>query len=556
MNTAFKSIFNYIETRKYILLFSFVYFLIRLIKLDAYFFLRDERDLILSALALAQTGKDLYGNVYPLIFSRISPQSPLIGMYWVVPIIRMLHITQPISVKILYILPTLFFPVLVFEFVSLLTKKKGLSFLTAVMVSFTPWYYHISRLGVEAHLAYFFCLIGLVLYIKHKKWQGLIFIILSYFSYYGLRPFLLVAIPYIELYNHSQHGNLQWKKLTISLLIFCAVFISVFFLGSRFENTQARSNTEVIFLNREKLSLETDFLRQISSAPFTLRKFFDNKATVITHTITNNLFKGLDVSYLFATGDYVAIYSNQITGQFFPFLAVFFIMGLSYLAIKKRWDYFFVAGFAVLGLVSSLINSYSLTFSIRSIFSLIGIGFIIALGVVYGYEVLTRKWKITLAVSLLALYALSSINFGYKYLFQNYNVINSIYNEEERYIARFADTKKVSVVFVPNIHSYFLSYVSNLHSLSPELFKKIQQELNKKDGYALNTHQFKTCSINQTAMNPADTYPTSTLIEASCLSQKTRLFFELNKNDKIVKLPDTEYKNNDINKNTRFYFFK
>ena len=39
---------------------------------------------------------------------------------------------------------------------------------------------------------------------------------------------------------------------------------------------------------------------------------------------------GIDFSYLFISGDYVEIYANQITGQFFPFLFVSYHYFLSF----------------------------------------------------------------------------------------------------------------------------------------------------------------------------------------------------------------------------------
>ena len=124
---VFNTIFSYVKSRKYILLFSLVYFLIRLIFIDSYFLLRDERDLILTSLSLAQTGKDLYGHLHPIVFSRISPQTPLLGMYWTVPIISLFHISSPIFTKVLHLLPTLFFPFLVFELILSVTKEKRTS---------------------------------------------------------------------------------------------------------------------------------------------------------------------------------------------------------------------------------------------------------------------------------------------------------------------------------------------------------------------------------------------------------------------------------------------
>lgn len=556
MKTTIKHIIHYLESRKYILLFSILYFLIRLVLIDSYFFLRDERDLFLTALSLAHTGKDLYGNIFPLVFSRISPQAPLLGMYWVVPFIAFFHITSPLFVKILYLLPTLFFPVLIFELVLSIVKERKVSFITALVVAFSPWYFHISRLGLEAHLAYFFCLLGLILYLKKQRTMAYIFLIASYFSYFGIRPVLLLLIPYIELVNLIQMGKKAWKTSIVSVVVFIILFSGVFFLGSHIEQTSSRSTAEVIFLNKEKLSLETNFLRSIADVPFLIRGFFDNKVSVILHTVFYNFFKGIDFSYLFFSGDYVAIYSNQVTGQFFPFLFVFFILGICSLAKKNRHEYYLMASFSLIGLVSSLINSYSLTFSIRSIISLVGIGFICSLGILYVFELLKhKKWKYYFLIGILFIYTIFSTLFTYKYLFQNYHTTNSIFNEQERYIASYSKEHNVQTIIVPNIHSYFLSYLSTL-SLSSSVIQHVQIQLNKADGYVIDGHRFIQCKGEQMDSLSVAALSKSTLVEVSCLSAKARLSIDLNMTEDIIKLQDTEYKNMDINRNTKYYFFR
>ena len=506
--------------------------------------MRDERDLILTALSLAQTGKDLFDNSFPLVFSRISPQAPLLGMYWTVPIISLFHITSPFVVKILYLLPTLFFPLLVFELIYVITKEKKVSFLAAFVVSFSPWYFHISRLAIEAHLAYFFCLLGLIFYTSKKKVLGLVFLLISYFSYFGIRPFLLFAIPYFELSSYFLAVKKNWKTIVLSISIFLILFTSVFVLSSQIEKNTTRSSNEIILLNNKKLTLETNFLREISDAPFFMRGLIDNKVSLISKTIFDTFFKGLDFSYLFSTGDYVGIYANQITGQFFPFMFIFLVLGICFLAKKKKREYFMIAGLSLMGLISSLINSYSLTFSIRSIFSLIGIGFICALGIVYLYEFFGKKWRLIYVSTLACVYIFFSLIFFYKYLFQIYKTTNNAFNEQERYSSDFMRKNNIKTIIAPRIHSYYLSYLTTLPSLSPSILIKTQNELKKLDGYNLENHQFFMCNGQQINYKSIEAVPSSTLIEESCLSSDSKLLLSLNKSKKIVELLSTEYTNN------------
>lgn len=545
----------YVIDRKMILAFSLLFFLLRSLFLDKYFFLKDERDLVLTALSLAKTGKDLYGTTLPLVFERISPQAPLLGMYWTVPILYIFNISSPLIGKLIYILPSLFFPLLTFELIYSITKNRSLSQMSVFITSFSPWFYHVGRLGVEAHLAYFFCLLGLILYVRKQKPVGVLLLLLSFFTYQGIRPFLFVLIPYMELASAIQMKKKNFLKPLIAISVFAAVMLSAYFASTKIEHSDLRGKAEVILLNNEKLSSETDFLRSIADAPFPMRQFFDNKLTIVSETLFHNFFKGIDFSYLFATGDYVGIYTNGITGQFFPFLVVFLIIGIALLHRKNEFSYYIIAGFVIIGLISSLINSYSLTFSIRSMFSLIGIGFLCALGMEGLYSALKDNHRWMLTTALILLYSLSTITFTYKYLFQNYKRINESFFEQERIVALIIKETGVKTVVVSNIHSQLLSQLVTLQSISSETMLELQRELNRDNGYQINGITYKQCEAAGINLNGKKT-PTKTIIEDTCLDAASSAFLELSKSKDLIKIKSPFYTNLDINRKTKYYYFR
>lgn len=554
-----KSVLNrcvaYIVDRKIILLFSLLFFLLRSLFLDKYFFLKDERDLVLTALSLAKTGKDLYGTALPLVFDRISPQAPLLGMYWTVPILYLFNISSPLIVKLIYMLPSLFFPLLTFELIYSITKNRTLAQTSAFITSFAPWFYHVGRLGVEAHLAYFFCLLGLTFYIRKKKIVGVVLLILSFFSYQGIRPFLFVVIPYFELAFFFMEKKRGFLKTVSAIAIFSAVILSTYFISTKIEQSALRGKAEILLLNSEKMSSETDFLRSIAEAPFSMRQFFDNKLTIVTESLSHNFFKGIDFSYLFATGDYVGIYTNGITGQFFPFLVVFLILGIALLHRKNEFSYYVIAGLTVIGLISSLINSYSLTFSIRSMFSLIGIGFLCALGMEGLYLSLHKNYRWILTATLVVLYLFSTITFTYKYLFQNYKRINESFFEQERTAAEVVTRYPIKTLIASSIHSHLLSNIVTTKAVSKQTLQDLQVELNKTDLYKVNGAMYQQCNAAEIHM-VGGKFPLSTVIEDVCLDAESRSFLDLNKSGSLIKVLSPTYKDEGITRETKYYYFK
>lgn len=555
MKKALNICIAYVVDRKMILAFSLLFFILRTLFLDKYFFLKDERDLVLTALSLAKTGKDLYGTTLPMVFDRISPQAPLLGMYWTVPILYLFNISSPLVGKLIYMLPSLFFPLLTFELIYSITKNRSLSQMSALITSFSPWFYHVGRLGIEAHLAYFFCLLGLSLYIRKKKIAGVVLLILSFFSYQGIRPFLFILIPYYELalfFMEKKRGTL---KAVGAVMIFLVVMLSAYFVSTKIEQSDMRGKAEIIILNNEKLSSETDFLRSIAEAPFSVRQFFDNKLTIVAETLFHNFFKGIDFSYLFATGDYVGIYTNGITGQFFPFMVIFLILGIALLHKKREFSYYVIAGFVIVGLISSLINSYSLTFSIRSMFSLIGIGFLCALGVEGLYVSLHKNHRWILTTAFIVLYSLSTITFTYKYLFQNYNRISESFFEQERTAAVTIARYRIKTVIVSNIHSHLLSSIATEKTVTAETFGIIHKQLNKPDLYKINGIEYQQCNAAEIHLVGAK-LPSATLMEDECLDAESRSFLDLSKSGNLKKILSPTYKNEEVARKIKYYYFK
>lgn len=555
MKKALNACIAYVMDRKMILAFSLLFFFVRALFLDKYFFLKDERDLVLTALSLAKTGKDLYGTTLPMVFDRISPQAPLLGMYWTIPILYLFNISSPLVGKLIYMLPSLFFPLLTFELIYSITKNRSLSQMSAFITSFSPWFYHVGRLGVEAHLAYFFCLLGLTFYIRKKKILGVLLLLFSFFTYQGIRPFIFVLIPYCELAFYFMEKKRDFLKTVGTIAVFAAVILSAYFISTKMEQSDMRGKAEIILLNNEKLSSETDFLRSIAEAPFSMRQFFDNKLTIVAETLFHNFFKGIDFSYLFATGDYVGIYTNGITGQFFPFMVIFLILGIALLHKKREFSYYVIAGFVIIGLISSLINSYSLTFSIRSMFSLIGVGFLCALGVEGLYASLHKNHKWILTTVLVILYSLSTITFTYKYLFQNYKRISESFFEQERTVALLTDKEGIKTVIVSNIHSQLLSYLVTQQSISLTTLKQLQHELNKDNLYKINGVRYEQCEAAGVDLN-GKKIPIHTVIEDTCLDDASTAFLDLSKSKKLVKIPSPFYTNFDTNRKTKYYYFK
>lgn len=549
-------IYKYLKSRWSILIITLIFFFIRLPFLDQLSLIPDERDLALTSYSLAKTGNDLFGNRFPLYFDGISPHSPFISFYygliwWLTPLTRTVFNT-----RLVFLIPASLLPLLVYELILSLTKKKDISLLTSLIFSFNPWIYHISRLGLEVNLALPLLLTAIIFQINNNKFISYIFYGLTFFTYQGFRPLVIILPLYFEVYFHIQN-NLNIKRTMFSIGKYLLIFILLFLISLVIEkNIKSRSTYEIVFFNLDRLTTEVNFFRNISSAPFLIRSFFDNKIYTMFYYLFNNFLKGLDFSYLFHTGDYVAEFSNGVIGQFYLVLAPFLPLGFFYLLTQRSYKNYFIAGIIFLGLIPSVINIYSLTFSIRSSFAAIGFSFMIAGGLIYFYQAINKYSKILLTLCLLffSLILFFQISyFYYHYFYSKPQLHSELFYERERKLSQYLLSRNRGYqVYVPLPYSTFFSYLF-FYPLKISDFTMLNIILKNN----LTNFEFKNIRITDCKNFDIKTLSklNNIIVEESCMTliEKNLQGLNIEKNKNVINY--SSYAPYNFNKKVAYYIF-
>lgn len=554
MHHMIKTIKNYVMTRKVIFLLVFVFFLIRLPFLENTFLLYDERDIALTQYSLAKTGMDLYGSKTPLSFDHISPHAPVVAMYYGVPF-WLLGVPKTIAMaRFIYLLPFSIVPLLIFELIYALSKRKNLSILTTAIFSFSPWIYHASRLALEANLAFPLFLGAMLAQLKKKVWISAVLYFIAFFSYQGIRPVIPLVVVYISFFSLLQKERI--KNILVRTIFLMAVFVIAFGLGSMIESTSRnRGTSEILFLNSFRLGQEVDFNRFISQSPQIIKPIFDNKLTITLDYAFKNFLQGLNLSYLFGTGDYVPIYSNGVAGQFYPIFLVFLLSGLMALGKTRTKEYFYIAGLTLIGLIPSIINIYSVTFSIRSLLSGVGISFIIACGIleVYIYlQVFPRLVGKGIKILILFIILFQAVSFLYKYSFQRPTLQSELYNEHERTLAQYLrKSNSPYTIRTNNAFSHYLSYLF-LSDLTSKDLEAVQKTLRgSKTDFKYGNIVFAECKPKETAFTKK---PKQEIIDQECLTDSTQQTIKL-QNMQFDRINYADYNYLDVNKRIKYYVF-
>ncbi len=504
-----RSFFQYLSSRKIILIFCFFYLAVRMIFLDQTFLLPDERDLALTGYSVAKTGHDLFGNYYPLKFERISPNAPAVTMYYDVFWWKIGMIKNVTNARLAFVLPASLLPILVFELVLFLTKKKKLSYLVCLIFCLSPWIYNISRLGLEINLALPLILAAMLLQLNRKSAWSYFFYFLTFFSYQGLRPLVLTIPIYLEFYFYLSK-KITFKKFLLSSSGYIFSFVVFALIGLKIEGNLRERTGELIFFK-----------------PYGRRHLFN--------MVLSRILKGWDLSFLFKSGDYVPQYNNGVAGQFYGVLLIFLFLGIFALKNIPLGEYFLI-GFALLGLLPSLINVYSLTFSIRSALAALGLSALMAEGVSF---VFNNMKKLFPYLRLLMTVILSTVLFlQMTIFFRNYYVVKpalqaDVFGEKDKVLATYVLNNKSNYsVESPLPYSTFMSYVF-MSDLTKKDLQKISAMLNRNWSiFYFNNLTFKRCEANQ-PVNPEDLH--KVIVDEYCLTFLTKQRIQKKLNVKTLR---------------------
>ena len=188
----------------------------------------DEASQGYNAFSLIMTGKDRYGEKFPLLFRSFGSYQPPVYTYltilptWVFG--NKIFTVRFVSALVGSLLPMLTY-LLVQASVKDGRKKYTMAIVCSLVVAIAPWSILFSRLAVEANLGLFLFVCGLTAYLsikKHKKLRLLllaVFLGLSTNAYYSERVTAVILLGVLLVYELFRNTNIKL------LIIVSAVFV-------------------------------------------------------------------------------------------------------------------------------------------------------------------------------------------------------------------------------------------------------------------------------------------------------------------------------------------
>lgn len=504
-----------------------LFILFRLPYLDQINLLHDERDIVLSGWSIAKTGKDLFGNSFPLVFENISPNNPLFAIYFSALWFILVPIKSVFFARLPFLLVSSLIVFISFKIIKFITGDDKKSLITTAVLCFNPWIFHITRLALDIPLAIVFLFGGILFYLEKKKFIALVLFFLTAFTYQGSRlliPFLLI---YLEIFFLIRQKS--WKSFALNSFKNLLFIILLVVIASFLEPGISKNRlSEIIFFDFQKNAQTVDFRRKTSIAPLQISRLFDNKIAVAFDEVILNLSKGIDISYLFKSGDYSAINANAVTGQFLFINIIFYFIGIISLGRKSnKYDYY-ILGFIPLGMIPAVLSTHGLSFSIRAVLSSLGFSYLISLGIIFFAQLLKNsKYKVYLIVAVLSVLFINLSYFIYGYYFRRPITMGELFKENERQLSNFLiKADKNYTVYHQSSQDMLFSYLFVKKNLD---MNKVQKNLKSKN-YSYNGLVFLKCNHKIDYLNVENT-----IIHEVCVEKE--IYERLNDvNNKKVRL--------------------
>lgn len=297
----------------------------------------DEVSIGYNAYSILKTGKDEWGNSFPVHFKAYGEFKLPAQVYLSIPGIYLFGLNE-MGVRIT---PVIYgtLTVLVIFFLGRALFLSNIAGLTsAFLLAISPWHIQLTRASFESSLAALFVALGMWFLVKgfnNQKWFliSMVPFALSVFTYNTARIFTpLFLITTLLLYR--KHLVKYKKFVALSMIMFTILLLP---LTPYLLSGERSSRYKLVSITDDPgLVLRINENRGKSNLPNPLPKLIHNKATYVALTFTENYLAHFTPQFLFISGAPHKQHHVQNMGELYYFQAPFLLIGLIALFKKKH----------------------------------------------------------------------------------------------------------------------------------------------------------------------------------------------------------------------------
>lgn len=398
----------------------------------------DELDLGYHALSISKTGKDYSGNFMPIHFHSFAEWRTPLYIYAAVPTVALFGIS-PLGVR----LPAALFgialiPVMYFFSLTIIKKygyfkgKENLvASLSALVISISPWHIHYSRAGFEVTMLLLFLVLGITIFIWSMAnagrllWLSALLLSLTPWIYSTAKLYLPMILVLLIVANIKAIIKIPKRTLFVTLFVGFALLTPITYdtiFGGGAERFSYLSIINDPSLETQVGEARTKLSKDLTNLTF-IDRAFHNQYTIVAGSLINNYFSSFSAEFLFVTGDGNPRHSLPGFGVMHKVEFILIVLGVLAIGHHKRLPKLLLI-LLVLAPIPSALTRDGATHATRLILMLPFLVFMVTMGIGYVFSLNKFSYKSLLLIIVFGSYLLSLTSFANVY-FRFYDVENS-----------------------------------------------------------------------------------------------------------------------------------
>lgn len=379
-------------------------FFLRFIFLDRFpiGFTPDEASFGYDAFSLLKTGKDQWGESFPLNFRSFGDfKLPLYG-YLTVPSVAIFGLNE-FSTRLPNVIAGTFAILGTYLLAGVLFKDKRVQLLSALFIAISPWHVSLSRGAFEANLpvfflsfAVYFALLGLEKKSIGYSLASSVFFGLNLFTYHSARFFTPLLIVMIAIYAREAIFKETFKgfvkRYVLSIVVFL-IFLFITFVSLTIGGATRGADVAIFRPTDKWLALsQIQFSAQEGGLPLIVSRVFANKVTYVLDLFVKNYFSYLSPQFLFTKGVQEWTYGMIVDYGVLYFFEIAFLGTLIYFLVLRKINkavFFLIAWYLLAIIPASLTKGPGLAGN-RVAIIMPSLQILSAYGAVLLYELLDR----------------------------------------------------------------------------------------------------------------------------------------------------------------------
>ncbi len=304
---------------------------------------RDEASMAYNAYSILKTGRDEYGNLFPISIKSFGDYKLPVATYILIPFIAVFGL-QDWVVRLPAALAgtaTVFIIFLLSKRVFSKNKNPWLPLIIALLLALNPWHFYFSRALYEVGFELLFLSLACLFFIdamekKQSLLKATLFFALSLLTYHGAHIF--TPLFFFSLIYFYRKKLIYLKNFKWSLVLFILVF-SLTFGENLLHGYKARVGSQTLLDSPYlRYTLVERRINEHENQKSWQAHFFHNYFLTLPYHLSRNYLLSFSPDFLFFKGGSVAGQNLEDFGNFFLAEGVLIILG-AYFLIKKRSKY-------------------------------------------------------------------------------------------------------------------------------------------------------------------------------------------------------------------------